>query len=49
MTGGFGVKFKNSLRVKKYFTKEEQDGQIVRQMKPRGEMLQFMLNHLNKE
>lgn len=32
-----------------YFEEEEQDGQIVRQMKPKGEMLQFMRDHLNKE
>lgn len=32
-----------------YFEEEEQDGRIVRQMKPKGEMLQFMLDHLNEE
>lgn len=32
-----------------YFEEEEQDGQIVRQLKPKGEMLQFMRDHLNKE
>ncbi len=32
-----------------YFEEEEQAGHIVRQMKPKGEMLQFMRDHLNKE
>lgn len=32
-----------------YFEEEEQDGRIVRQMKPKGEMLKFMLDHLDKE
>ncbi len=29
-----------------YFVEERQDGQVVRQMKPKGEMLQFMLDHM---
>lgn len=32
-----------------YFQEEEQDGRVVRQMTPKGEMLQFMLDHLHKE
>ena len=32
-----------------YFEEEEQGGRVVRQMKPKGEMLQFMLDNLNEK